>query len=142
LIQLACEQLEQQDNNQHYLGLMDGATCLKMVFCGASCTKHCNAWDTVQSKHGDAPLKSCILVLRCHCDVNHRELNCNISKTSWFLYKGIKCNAIEGSLSGHLVGQNNRNFLLWEMKYILMQKYFIVPDQQDGRRENPVHKFL
>jgi hypothetical protein len=31
-----------------------------------------------------------------------------------------------------LVGHNDIMFLLWEMKYILMQKYFIVSVQQDS----------
>jgi hypothetical protein len=45
--------------------------------------------------------------------------------------------SIEGSHSGHLEGENNIIFLLWEIIFILMQKYFVVPVQQDGC-ENPL----
>jgi hypothetical protein len=47
---------------------------------------------------------------------------------------------IEGSHdnSGHLVGQNNKKILPWEIKYILI----FHSAEQDGRCENPLNHYM
>ena len=44
---------------------------------------------------------------------------------------------IDGFKPGHVRGQNKRNFLLWEINFLVMQKYYIVPTV-NGRQESPL----